>query len=223
MYFITALILGLVVALNPCQLAINLSALTFLQQRSNDNRWFRISGWFYVAGRTVTYTLLGWALTWVLRRGGNIDAVHRCLSWGELALPYILLIVGVYLLIRTFHHHDHHGDECHSCGQIIKRTGRSGAFVIGLMLAFAFCPESAIVYFGMMLPMTLLRTLGWCLPPLFALSAALPVLTLLYLMAGTSKGVQRFMKAFSHFQQWMNAVLAIAFLIAAAILIVRSF
>ena len=40
------------------------------------------------------------------------------------------------MLYRVFRHHEHHGDECHNCGQTIRRNGPSGALVLGLMLAY---------------------------------------------------------------------------------------
>ena len=178
MFIISAFILGLLVALNPCQLAINLSALTYLNNRSDKQHPLMSKGSLYVLGRSITYSILGIILSILIQQGLNIEGVRTLMSKGEDILPYLLIIIGVYLIYRMFHHHDHHGEECHSCGKTIKRSGPLGALALGLMLAMAFCPETAIMYFGMLLPMSVANTLGWIAPVAFALGAALPVITM---------------------------------------------
>lgn len=221
MFIIYAFILGLLVALNPCQLAINLSALSYLSNKTTGERDMRKKGWVYIIGRSVTYTLMGIVLTILLHQGLNIDSIHHLLSKGENLLPYILIIVALYLLFRTFHHHDHHGDDCHNCGTTIKRNGPLGALALGLTLAFAFCPESAIMYFGMMLPLAATSTLGWIMPIAFALSAALPVIILTWLFSKAKGNAERFQYRFSHFQQWTNGLMAAAMITVALILLIH--
>ena len=94
MFIAPALLLGLLVALNPCQLAINLSALTYLSNRSENKQSLVRKGWLYVAGRSITYTVLGVILTWLIQQGKNIEGIQALMSKGEAYLPYLLLIIG---------------------------------------------------------------------------------------------------------------------------------
>ena len=144
MFIISAFILGLLVALNPCQLAINLSALTYLNNRSDKQHPLMSKGLLYVLGRIITYAVLGIILTTLILQGMNINGVQSLMSKGEALLPYLLFLVGAYLIYRLFHHHEHHGDDCHSCGKTIKKSGPYGALALGLMLAMAFCPEQPL-------------------------------------------------------------------------------
>ena len=79
-----ALLLGLLVSLNPCQLAINVSALTYLHKNTKQkNRGFLI-GIIYTIGRSLTYIVLGWALTILIKQGNNIEIVRSLLSKSDI-------------------------------------------------------------------------------------------------------------------------------------------
>ena len=113
---LAAFALGVLVALNPCQLAISISALAYEYRNGKK----LVDGIIYAFGRTLTYTLLGWVTMCLIGGGNNIAGLQHVLSKAELVVPYVLIGIGLYLLYRAFHHH-HHGDNCHNSGKIIKR------------------------------------------------------------------------------------------------------
>ena len=98
----------------------------------------------YVLGRMATYTVMGWILIFVIRQSNSIDAFKNLLSKAEDFLPYVLGGIGAFLIIKAFMTHHHHGDNCHNSGRLIKTNGSAGPFILGMALALAFCPESAI-------------------------------------------------------------------------------
>ena len=220
MFIISAFILGLLVAFNPCQLAINFSALTYLQNNSKNSEEFMRNGWLYALGRIITYSFLGIVLAILIKRGLNLNGLQLLLSKGEKTIPYLLIILGIYLLYGVVHHHNHHGAECHSCGKTIKKGGPSGALVLGLLLAFAFCPESAILYFGVMLPLSVANSFGLIAPIIFAIASIMPIIVLAYLFSKATEKAKKFEATFKHFQQLTNAILGITFIVAAIILII---
>lgn len=220
MFIIESIVLGLLVALNPCQLAINISALTYLNSTSGSSGELLRQGWLYTAGRAVSYSLLGMALTALARLGLDIKGIQIFLGKAEDFLPYLFILIGLFLLYRVFHTHSHHGAECHNCGATIRRSSPYGPVVLGLMLAFAFCPESAILFFGMLLPLSVAHSLGWVALVVFSLSAGIPVVVMTYVMAKAHKKVIHLSRTFTHFQQWMNALFGVAFIIAAIVLLV---
>ncbi len=219
MFIVLAFIQGLLVALNPCQIAINISALTYLSGRSNNTRELKHKALLYTTGRITTYTLLGVALMAIWEKSTATESIRNILSRGENLLPYILTAIGAFMLYRVFRHHEHHDDKCHNCGQTIQRSGPSGAFILGLMLAFAFCPESAVIYFGMMMPLAVTNTLGALAPPTFAIASVIPVMLIAHLMTKADKHVKAFTLRFKHFQQIVNAIIGTAFIATAIIMI----
>ncbi|MDE7117644.1 MAG: sulfite exporter TauE/SafE family protein, partial [Bacteroidaceae bacterium] len=53
---LAAFVLGVLVALNPCQLAISISALAYEYRNGKSLS----DGIVYALGRTITYTIMGW-------------------------------------------------------------------------------------------------------------------------------------------------------------------
>lgn len=208
-----AFLLGLLVALNPCQLAISISALTYLLKHNSQTSKgaARRTVLLYVGGRSLTYIVLAWAIILVLRPYLDFIMQSHLYLWVERALPFILTVLAVFFLVRGLRPHLHHG-ECHHSGEVIHGRTRKGAFLMGLLLALAFCPESMVMYFGMMLPASLSSSVPLLLPVLFALGAALPVLLVgILIMRLTSLAIH-----FSHrmelFQRVLNFVFAALFL-----------
>lgn len=212
---LTAFVLGLLVAINPCQLAINVSALSY--EYKNGKRW--IEGLSYALGRTITYTVLGWILMCLIGGGKNIEGVQALLEKAEIAVPYVLIAFGIYMLYRAFCHHHHDGENCHNSGQMIRRNGPLGALVLGMTLALAFCPESAIFYFGIMLPLSISSNVGFLLPLTFGVGASIPVIIMSWIMLKTMDKAKNISALFDNFQQWINAITGILFISIAFILL----
>lgn len=215
---LAAFVLGVLVALNPCQLAISISALAY--EYRNGKRL--MDGLIYAMGRAVTYTLLGWITMCLIGGGKNVTGLQTLLSMAEVAVPYVLIVIGLYLLYRTFHHHHHDGESCHNSGRIIKRNGPLGSLILGMTLALAFCPESAIFYFGMMIPLSISSQVGAIVPLVFGLSASLPVIVIAWLMHKAMNGAEKFYRGFEHFQQGLNGVTGILFLVIATLLLLEN-
>ncbi len=216
---LAALVLGLLVAINPCQLAINISALTYLTRRAK-YRHPRRTLLLYVLGKTITYTGLGWILMCLIGGGRNIEGMSYILSKAELVVPYVLIIIGLFMLFRALHpHHHHQGENCHNSGEMIHRNGPLGALVLGITLAFAFCPESAVFYFGLMLPLSINSRAGLFVPLFFAIAASIPVLLLAWAIRRTFTQADQLNNTFEHAQQWINGLVGLLFIIMAIIIL----
>ena len=212
---LTAFLLGLVVALNPCQLGINISALTYLAEDDTHQYRFLVRGVLYSLGRMMTYAVLGWVLMVVVSSGMKIDGLQQVLSKAEDVVPYVLIVFALFFFYRAFRRHHHH-DSCHHSKQMIQAHGRLGAFVLGLLLAFAFCPESAVFFFGMMLPLSVSTPYGWLVPLLFSMAAIVPVFVMVYFVRLTMmSGARRFEHKMEVFQTMVNIVSAIVFTMSA--------
>lgn len=213
---LTAFVLGLLTALNPCQLAISISALAY-EYRSGKRF---TDGLLYSLGRSLTYILLGWILMCLIGGGKNIKGFEQLLSQGETILPYVLILIGIFMLTRAFHRHKHE-ENCHNSSTIIKRNGPLGSLILGMTLALAFCPESAVFYFGLMLPLAMNSNISIFIPIIFALAAAIPVVIIAYVMKKTYNQAQKISHSFETFQLILNAVTGILFIIIAVSLLME--
>ena len=214
---LTAFVLGLLTALNPCQLAISVSALAYEYRNGKGI----LEGILYALGRTITYIVLGWTLMCLIGGGKNIQGFQHLVSKAEAILPYILILIGIFMLYRAVHHHHHDGDNCHNSGRLIRRNGPLGALILGITLAFAFCPESAVFYFGLMLPLAMSSSISILIPIAFAIAAAIPVIVIAYLMSTAVNKAQKISNTFELFQRILNAATGILFLAIASLLLME--
>ena len=210
------LVIGLLIALNPCQLAISFSAMTYLYRHEGRKAALQ-KGLVFALGKAATYAVLGLLLMMLIHLGIGTERLLQFRHWEGLEtlehiLPYLLVLIALFFLYRAFAHHHHHNDSCHNSGTVIKQSGHSGAFLLGMLLALLFCPESAVMYFGITIPLCLTSSQGWLLMITFALATTLPVILLTYLMVATRSGARQFSHRMEHLQQWLNILTALLFI-----------
>ena len=159
----TAFLLGLLLALHPCPMAAGMAALGYMARGATSRGRVFLGGLLYAAGHILAYTLLGAVLIAVIRSGRDILHVGDSFGeWGERALVVILAGVGLWMLFSSrFHHHEHTSPVSAIAGRL---GGPGGSFLLGVLFALAFCPESAVVYFGMLIPMSAGSSAGYLLP-----------------------------------------------------------
>ncbi|MBI2350235.1 MAG: sulfite exporter TauE/SafE family protein [Deltaproteobacteria bacterium] len=68
----------------------------------------------------------------------------------------------------------------------LPKTGVAGAFSLGVVFSFTFCPTLFWLFFGLTIPLALTSTGGWTFPGLFALGTALPLIVFAGLLASGS-------------------------------------
>lgn len=209
---VTAFLLGLLTAISPCPLATNITAIGYISKDiENQNRIF-INGLLYTLGRIVTYTLLGFILIPILREGASMFAIQKTVSkYGELVLSPVLIFMGLYMLnlikinIPSLHLG---GDKLEK-----KAKGGWGALFLGALFAFAFCPTSGMLYFGMLMPMSASATSGgYLLPVIFAIATGLPVLLISWILAYSISELGKFYNQMKWFEKWFRKIVAILFI-----------
>lgn len=158
----SALLLGLMTAVSPCPLATNIAAVGYIGHNAENRHRVFLAGLCYTLGRILACTALGIALIPLLRRGASLFAVERLLArYGEVLLPATLLLFGVLLLF---------GDRLSlplrggSGRKVLRCNGCGGALLLGILFSLTFCPTSALLYFGMLLPMAAAEPAGGCCP-----------------------------------------------------------
>jgi len=185
------LLIGLVGALSPCQLTTNLSAIAYVSRRPGEGRvWAEALA--YTAGKIVIYSLFGGAVI-VLGLTLEQSAIPIVVFARKIVGP-LMIVIGFGLmgmirlrgsagagLYRKFR------------GQVPER-GVAGAFLLGAVFSFLFCPTLFWLFFGLMLPMALTSTGGWVFPGLFALGTALPFLMVAGLLSAGTDPSRRLME-----------------------------
>jgi cytochrome c biogenesis protein CcdA len=205
-----ALWLGILTSVSPCPLATNIAAISFIGRRLDRPAAVVLSGLVYTLGRTLAYVAL--ALVTV---GGllAVPAVARFLesSMNRILGP-VLIATGVFLLelvpvsFTTF-----------SAGErsqrLAEKGGLAGAGLLGILFALAFCPVSAALFFGNLVPLALDAESPLLLPTAYGVGTALPVVAFAVLVA---MGTRQMAKAFGVIQKverWARRVTGVVFLL----------
>ena len=208
---LTAFILGLLTAVSPCPLATNITAIGFISKDiESKNRTF-FFGLLYTLGRIVAYSLLGALLIWMLRRGiDTFDLQSTVSRWGELLLSPILIIMGLLMFFGDKLPLARFGFSASERSERLR--GAWGSVLLGILFAMAFCPTSGLFYFGMLIPMSATATMGYLLPIVFAVSTALPVLIVAWLLAFSMQKVGRFYNRLKCIERWAIIIVGILFI-----------
>ncbi len=208
----TAFLLGLLTAISPCPLATNIAAIGFIGKDIENRRRIFLNGVLYTAGRVLAYTLLGIILIAILKEGASVFGIQKVVGkWGELLLSPLLLIIGLFMLFGNRLKLPKFGFD--GKGEGLAKKGSRGALLLGVLFAMAFCPSSGVLYFGMLIPMSVTATAGWLLPILFAVATALPVLVVAWILAFSVEKIGEFYGKMQTIQKWLNIIVGAVFVI----------
>jgi len=207
---LSAFLLGLMTAISPCPLATNITATAYISKNLNNKRQIFLNGLIYTLGRAVSYTLLGLILYFGASKFNVSSFFH---SYGERLLGPLLIVIGVFMLDLISINFPGVSKITEKLGGKIQGNGW-GALLLGMIFALAFCPYSGILYFGMLIPITVASADGLYLPVVYAFATGLPVIIIAYLIAFTLSGVGSFYNKTKKFEYWFRKIVAAIFILS---------
>lgn len=208
---LTAFLLGLLTAISPCPLATNIAAIGYISKDIESRRRIFRNGVLYTVGRILAYTVLGIVLISILKEGASVFGIQKAIGkWGEMLIGPLLLLIGLFMLIGHKLNLPQFGFGGN--GEDISRKGGCGALLLGILFALAFCPTSGVLYFGMLIPMSVTASAGWLLPVLFAVATSLPVLLVAWILAFSVEKVGEFYGKLRTIQKWLTIVVGVIFI-----------
>jgi cytochrome c biogenesis protein CcdA len=204
---ISALVLGLLTAISPCPMATNITAIGFIGKDLANKRRVFYNGLIYTLGRTISYTVLAVILFFGADQL-KISGVFQ--QYGEKIIGPLLIIIGVFMLgiIRlNFPAYSKLSERF----QNRNRFNYWDAFLLGVIFALAFCPYSGVLYFGMLIPLTI-STSGLHLPVVFAVATGIPVIIFAWVIAYSLSGIGSLYKKIKSFEFWFRKAAAVLFI-----------
>lgn len=188
-------------------MATNITAIGFIgKDLANRNRVF-YNGLIYTLGRTVSYTLLALVLFFGADQF-RISGVFQ--QYGEKIIGPLLIIIGIFMLgiIRL------NFPAFNKISERFQNRSRFNywdVFLLGVIFALAFCPYSGVLYFGMLIPLTV-STSGVHLPVAFAIATGIPVILFAWIIAYTISGMGNLYKRIKSFEFWFRKAVAVLFI-----------
>ncbi len=205
-----AFILGLMTSISPCPMATNITAIAYISKDIENKRKIFANGLLYTLGRAISYTLIGIILFF----GASKFEISKIFSSsGEKFLGPLLIIIGVLMLDFIRIKFPSFGKMNEKMQNNSSNGGGWRALLLGLVFALAFCPYSGVLYFGMLIPMTIASPTGLYLPVVFAVATGLLVIVIAYLLAFSVSSIGNFYKKIQVFQKWFNRIVAVIFII----------
>ena len=207
---LTAFILGLMTAISPCPLATNITATAYLSKNITQKRKVLLNGVFYTLGRMFSYTTLGL----IFYFGASQFKVAKLLQGvGGIWLGIALMIVGILMLDFIKFNTPLFDKFKPNIKDEKQKGGYWNSFVMGVAFALAFCPFSGVLYFGVLIPMTIASPSGLLLPPIFSIATGLPVIVIAYLIAYSMSSIGKFYSCMQSFEKWFKRIIATIFII----------
>ena len=206
-----AFYLGILCSISPCPLATNIAAVSFVGRRIGKPKAVLSAGVMYVLGRFLTFSILGGLLSVFITATPEIS--HVLQKYMNMLLGPLLILVAMALLGFLKFPGIGVGDVSEKVRRYAEKVGLLGALLLGIVFALSFCPTSAALFFGTLLPLAVKSGLMFLLPGIFGIGSGLPVLLLAFTMSlGTGKLVVAYAKM-TMLETWAKRATGIIFLV----------
>jgi len=213
---LSALLLGLLIAIAPCPMTLNITAMGFIGKDISNRRRVFSNGIFYALGTMVAYTGLALILFFSADQFRISSFFQR---YSEMIVGPLLFLIGISMtgLIRL---------DFPAFTRFTKRFEKRtsfrawDSFLLGMVLALAFCPYSGVLYFGMLIPLVITSS-SPLLGLVFSLAAGIPVVLFAWLLAFTVSGIGTAFNRLKSFEFWFRKIIAAVFIAVGAYYIIQ--
>lgn len=207
----SALWLGILTSISPCPLASNIAAISFIGRRVGSTRQVVLSGLLYTAGRTAAYVAIAIAVLAGLTASGEVARFLQ--NYLNQILGPVLILAGMVLagLIEATASLNLAGEAVH------RRALRGGlwwSLVLGFVFALSFCPISAGLFFGGLVPVAAANQSRLLLPGIYGVGTALPVIGFALLIAFAAQHVGRAFGRLAQVEYWARTITGTVFILA---------
>ncbi len=202
---VSALWLGILTSVSPCPLASNIAAVSFISRDVSDSSRVFKSAAAYTLGRVVPYIVLGFLISYTLL---NVPAVSFFLQqYVPMVVGPVLIITGLFLL-EVFSFSFSLNLLSESRAEKIITSGLTGSFFIGVLFALAFCPVSAALFFGSLIPVSLSTNSAIAVPFIYGVGTGLPVLIVAMLLVFGFKNIGTIFSKITKIEFWARRITA---------------
>jgi len=178
----SSLWLGILTSISPCPLATNIAAVSYISRKLKKKNVF-LSGLLYTLGRVSAYFLISVIIV------TSIVSIPIISNFLQINMPKIigpiLIVTGMFLLeLLTL--------NIPGTKNLVdaSKYGLFAEFLLGFIFALSFCPVSAALFFGSLIPLAVKHESRLLLPLLFGIGTAIPVILFSLLFSMGSEKVK---------------------------------
>jgi len=215
----SALWLGVLTSISPCPLATNIAAISYVS-RSLGQSWKTIaSSLLYTLGRVLAYTVLGaLVVASLLSAPGLAVGLQKYLN---LFLGPLLIIVGM-ILLGLIELPMTSGRGIQRLREKLEKLGFLGSALLGILFALSFCPVSAALFFGSLIPLAVKNDSSVLLPALYGIGTGVPVLVFAVLLVFGKQSFSVFFKRVTSTETWLRRITGTSILVVGIYITVQQ-
>lgn len=207
---VSAVWFGILTSISPCPLATNIAATTFIGRQIHTRFGTLAAGAAYTVGRAMAYILI---CAIIVAGLFSIPGTSMFLQqYMNKLLGPLLMIVGLLILDIVPLPLPAWGGGNSNLMRRLSNSGAVGAVFLGFIFALSFCPVSAALFFGSVLPLALKFKSGVWLPLWYGVGTALPVIAFALVLAFSVRLAGKFIQGLSVAERYLRRLTAAVFI-----------
>ncbi|MFH2049361.1 MAG: aromatic aminobenezylarsenical efflux permease ArsG family transporter [bacterium] len=206
---VSAFWLGILTSISPCPMATNIAAISYIGKRVEVPKKVLLSGLLYTMGRVLTYFVLGFLI--VVSTMSVPDLANFLQKYINIALGPILILVGLFLM-EVFRFSIKGTGISERMQNRVNRFGVWGAGLLGILFALSFCPVSAALFFGSLIPIAIQHESTILIPSVYGVGTALPVFVFAILIVWGTRFVGIVFSKLTTIEKWARRITGVIFL-----------
>lgn len=208
---VSALWLGILTAMSPCPLATNIAAVSYIGKQYRSTSRVVFSGLAYVFGRMAAYLGLGGVLI------AGILSTPRLSGFLQKSMNKVLgpvLILAGMVLLGLLRFPTSGGGVGEKMREEAGKWGLPGAVLLGILFALSFCPVSAALFFGSLVPLSIAKDSPVIYPLLFGFGTGIPVIAFAVMIAFGMRSIEAVFRGVTRVERWARRVTGAVFIAA---------
>jgi cytochrome c biogenesis protein CcdA len=195
--------LGILTSISPCPLATNIAAISFIGRHVDNPRRVLFGGLLYTLGRASTYLIIGILLVSSLLSAPYLSLFLQ--KYMNKILGPLFILVGMFMLELIELNLGSHGWS-EKLTNRAQKWGLWGSAIMGIIFALTFCPLSAALFFGSLIPLSVKYDSGFFLPFVYGLGTALPVFFFAVALALGTRSIAKAFQRVTAAERWVRRV-----------------
>ncbi len=205
MPFISSFFIGLATAISPCTFAANVAAISYIAHDANNPSKALYAGFLFSIGRIVTYFVIGAIM---ISAGQVVGSFARdTQTYGNMVIGPVLIFIGLWFAGLFEFDISFGSNLTQRFSASLSSKGGIGALLLGMLFAFAFCPYSGMLFFGLLMPLAISSSSGIVFPIIFGIGVNVPVIIFAILLYVSMTKARMFGKALTSSWTYLGKII----------------
>lgn len=206
----SSLWLGILTSISPCPLATNIAAISYVGRNAGNSGLVLASSALYTLGRVAAYAVIGSLVVASLLSAPGVSVwLQKNMN---LFLGPFLVLVGM-ILLGLIELPFLKGNGLNWARTRVEKLGLAGSGLLGILFALSFCPVSAALFFGSLVPLAIANESKMLLPAVYGVGTGIPVLIFAVMLAFGKNSFGKFFGQVTGAEKWLRAITGVSVLL----------